>query len=884
MSTIVLLTKVYKMRLFMVTSKNSRKKSIYKIWVRTVLIFIWMAWVPQIIFSIPLAMIDKADTVYINLGDSINITGLVKNLSQWSSSADFRQLNAHSIRVSPPNTSTYYFKNFIRKTVVNENASFEFPKIAGGFKIISQDRVPGWKTTAKDGKIELWTDKFLGVKSYDGNQFAELNANMVGHLYQDVITDGGEDLLIEFSHHGRSGPEKMSLKFGPPAGPYETVGIYTSSPNKWTTHEKIITIPAEQKKTRIFFASEHHTSPGAGNLLDAIKYTSVKTISDSIVVVVGYPMTVNKPLAASIFDDGNGIADSLIIEFEQQITAQNRFDSITFYWGQDINTYSWDEFKPLNKQKIMLSQKEFSQHIHTGSVTSEDKAYLKLYYSDLVHQSGNQKEQVIPVEDKIGPVLLEAFIKPGERQVILATYSEKVVYNSNTATDSLLLYQIKNPMDSEFRYLYQDFNYIGDSLHSMVDHADNKLTSKDSIKLAINLGVYDNQGNFPHINNTYIILSYDHVNAPFKASVYDNGNGIADSLVIDFELDFSNSNRFDSLCFYWGQDTNTYLWGDFQISKSNATLSQKAFSQEIYTGQLSNESHSSIKVFYSDTSGLTKNPVVRDIEVKDKVGPVIVKASLWQGDRQLIRVKYSEMIQPAFITDQDSIMIYEIKNTTDHEVKYYFQDFDYTSDSLNSKIYQAEQRLQTKDSIRLTLINGVYDMQGNYPHQNNHYVEVDYYRVLEVEKSKIAQVPEFIFTNTSMDMQLVDRNLELAKIHSIIQRVGIRYNLDFKSFLEDHTAIDPSAIEIYWQMELFTNYGGFIDQESGSVKCDNFLFEGSCLEDDRMMYVGWNMKDKSGRKAATGAYIARVVLKLTYHDTLITKSNELWNFGLRRTD
>jgi hypothetical protein len=85
-------------------------------------------------------------------------------------------------------------------------------------------------------------------------------------------------------------------------------------------------------------------------------------------------------------------------------------------------------------------------------------------------------------------------------------------------------------------------------------------------------------------------------------------------------------------------------------------------------------------------------------------------------------------------------------------------------------------------------------------------------------------------------------------------------------------------------MELFTNHGGLVNQESGFVNCDNFLFKGSCLEDDRMMYVGWNMEDKSGRKAATGAYIARAVLKLTYHDILITKSNELWSFGLHRTD
>jgi hypothetical protein len=380
------------------------------------------------------------------------------------------------------------------------------------------------------------------------------------------------------------------------------------------------------------------------------------------------------------------------------------------------------------------------------------------------------------------------------------------------------------------------------------------------------------------------MLSPNFINNPLSASVYDNGDGIADSLMVDFQLDFVFLNQFDSLSFFWGEDTNTYRWDEFEIFRNMAILSQKEFSEEIYTGNQDMKSQAFIKIFYSDTTMKNQNSAIMHIDVKDKVGPVLLAASVKQGERQRISVKYSEKIQTSFNTDKDTIIIYEIKNTNDQEFKYYFQDFNYTSDSLNTRVYQVEQKLQTKDSIRLTLTNGVYDMQGNYPHENNHYVAVNYHKILKVEKSKIAQIPEIIFPDKSIDLELVDRYLDVSEIPSTIQRVGIRYDLDFKSFLENYTIIDPSLIDIHWQMELFTNHGGFIAQESGSVNCEVFFFEGNCIEDNRMIYVGWNMKDENGRKAATGGYIARVILKFTYDDTTITESDELWNFGLRRTE
>ena len=84
--------------------------------------------------------------------------------------------------------------------------------------------VDGWSTTATNDKIEfgvnigrssapqLWgTDRSIP----DGNQFAELNANEVSTLYQNVSTVGGHIYEWGLSHRGREGKDTMALIIGP---------------------------------------------------------------------------------------------------------------------------------------------------------------------------------------------------------------------------------------------------------------------------------------------------------------------------------------------------------------------------------------------------------------------------------------------------------------------------------------------------------------------------------------------------------------------------------------------------------------------------------------------------------------------------------------------
>lgn len=87
------------------------------------------------------------------------------------------------------------------------NPSFELNDPAGpgapNYEIITNGSVVGWDSTT--GEVELWDTTFNGVPAYDGNVFAEMNANVNGTLYQNICLINGEPIGWTFAHRARAG-------------------------------------------------------------------------------------------------------------------------------------------------------------------------------------------------------------------------------------------------------------------------------------------------------------------------------------------------------------------------------------------------------------------------------------------------------------------------------------------------------------------------------------------------------------------------------------------------------------------------------------------------------------------------------------------------------
>ena len=163
------------------------------------------------------------------------------------------------------------------------NAGFEAPTLPKDtYSILDQSKVPGWKSTASDQKIEVWSTPFDGVSSFEGNQFAEINANMQEALYQDVTgIAAGQRLTFQLAHRGRATVESMRFTITDLGtdGIYGTADdttlfakTYSDGTGAWAfyTSASENQIFSKGHTMRVSFAS---LTPGSvGNFLDAVSF------------------------------------------------------------------------------------------------------------------------------------------------------------------------------------------------------------------------------------------------------------------------------------------------------------------------------------------------------------------------------------------------------------------------------------------------------------------------------------------------------------------------------------------------------------------------------------------------------------------------------------
>ena len=139
-----------------------------------------------------------------------------------------------------------------------------------------------------------------------GNQYAELNAEAAGALYQDVMTVPGTSLNWQFSHRGRDGNDTMYLVIAPTSvvagittqeqlmnfirvvqqNPQSYAGCYviskTDGNQAWGMYRSAdkgnepYKVPVNQYLTRFFFVAGNTASgkDTVGNLLDDVAFTT----------------------------------------------------------------------------------------------------------------------------------------------------------------------------------------------------------------------------------------------------------------------------------------------------------------------------------------------------------------------------------------------------------------------------------------------------------------------------------------------------------------------------------------------------------------------------------------------------------------------------------
>lgn len=196
------------------------------------------------------------------------------------------------------------------------NGSFEYPAIPSGtnYAFANGTHQLFWRTTAPGVDNTLGQDVELGnadpynpylpagSTAADGTQYAELNAEAVGTLYQDVLTAPGAELSWGFSHRSRKDMVEVNTMYLIIASSEDGAKIHTQAQinnlirnytadgetvttsnggrytlwkmegdaNHWQNHFGSYKVPHGQYATRFFFASA--SGKTTGNLIDNVTF------------------------------------------------------------------------------------------------------------------------------------------------------------------------------------------------------------------------------------------------------------------------------------------------------------------------------------------------------------------------------------------------------------------------------------------------------------------------------------------------------------------------------------------------------------------------------------------------------------------------------------
>ncbi len=389
-------------------------------------------------------------------------------------------------------------------------------------------------------------------------------------------------------------------------------------------------------------------------------------------------------------------------------------------------------------------------------------------------------------------------------------------------------------------------------------------------------------------------------------------DGIADSIWVRYHRPFPKDSLPDSIRVEWALDSADYVTITAeQILAAAKTLTDTTYDSVLVFGGLelssSVQTASSGKLlesFATYKKNGAKTSGSFDKEFTDKVAPIILRANISERSEGLFQVKVtlSEKLRTDESADVKSLFGYYLRSATDLVNKYQAVPASNATvvDSSVTMFFNLSNGTipQAGDYVR-ALPKFLTDAEGNGLSDYNATVPSPW-MLLEGDAASTIE---------SIKMGTVDNSVDTRKPNIVAHRIGIYDSLgtvrdsfpntvgyliktDMGNILTDSLLdaqinsgkISLADVKLRYELDIFTNLGTFVAHKSQTIACSDSLFDGDCRTNRGYIYVGWNMVTDKGRKAGTGAYIA----KLSTHVKVPIKGktgkhNVTQTWGVRRS-
>ncbi|MDY3921777.1 MAG: fibro-slime domain-containing protein [Hallerella porci] len=377
-----------------------------------------------------------------------------------------------------------------------------------------------------------------------------------------------------------------------------------------------------------------------------------------------------------------------------------------------------------------------------------------------------------------------------------------------------------------------------------------------------------------------------------------DGDGVADSLVLSYGEAIVDDNAPDSVQWQFGDSTwhkeNRKSVESHRYLDSLLVFEKDSLLNFLFTGNTSNSIYagSYTSIFHKTvTDTLTGATDTLEFKVSgkihDKIGPVITNAIVTPRSESVyqLAIVFSEAIdtnQVAF----DSVFEFKAwRNGSESSHQIY-------PVSGNRKTSRYEVFYSNKNGVLPTVGDSIRiapgilkDLSQNAAAENNRWVRIVGEQYITVESATVFNADNEKLMEFEDSLTVIPYKVALGLPYETAEK-----NIGLPGFLirfdlgELAAAQGASAESLYvkYEANFYTNLGVYMNSSSGKLSCTDAIFSGDCIQNSGNIYLAWNVRSNKGRIAGTGAYIAKLKIKIGVLGGDSQKKEVTRSWGIRR--
>lgn len=575
--------------------------------------------------------------------------------------------------------------------------------------------------------------------------------------------------------------------------------------------------------------------------------------------------------SAFLFDsDGDGSGDSIIAFFS------GRTDSVAW----DSLFYSYPNGSSLKMHDGEYAQKGSTLEVldvKTSNSGSAGAGEFAVYARSEI--SGSTSRLSTELTDRIGPVITGATLiegVPGAKDTLVLDFN-KEMDTSFTEGSVLRLsngdkVSIKTVSKNGKRWtvtVEAGTVSVGDSLSIVAGLGDVGLVTSDGIPAGFNLPA--------KVTNAGRVYLSNENNGFFDS----DADGRMDSVTVGFENPITAEDLENMrLQFFWKDTAGNELIispeaEDLLLSKDGKTVSYKLSEKELAKVQKGLTSIDDLNTYgfaaLENTSVVNGDTVstMQYLDMNDRMAPVILATFLSPESHSSrkadkLSVQFSEPVDVSKINNANFLGFVIAGDS----VFFDFSDATWNDDKTQVKLSVASDeellsRANPNDSLFI-VPSAIADLNGNGATENSKLVGIEGDPRVVMETASLAGVDREAMDSDgpAFTERLFSKN-ESSK-REMEGTLGVMLDVAFATIFDDSTGenLDLEKVGLHWSMDIYTNMGGFVASGSGTIRCDDADFGGNCFENAKRLYLRWNMRSNTGRKAGVGVYLVQFHVKV----------------------